>query len=127
VEAIDPIYIRALLNRATGQHSSSIRAVVTHLFTTHGKITPQQVKAKEQEAYVMHYNIFQPVDMVFNTMDDLSDLAEHANSRMSAQQQIGLAYIIFVRQPILQHDLRLWNCLAVADCTWALPGCSSRP
>jgi hypothetical protein len=91
VEAVDPIYIRALLNRATGQYSSSIRAVVTHLFTTHGKIMPQQVKAKEQEAYGMHYIILQPVDTVFNNINDLSDLEEHANSPMSAQQQIDLA------------------------------------
>jgi hypothetical protein len=48
VESIDPIYIRALLNRATGQYSTNIRAVVTHLFTTYGKITPQQVTAKQQ-------------------------------------------------------------------------------
>jgi hypothetical protein len=119
VESIDPIYIRALLNRTTGQYSSSIRAVVTHLFTTHGKITPQQVKAKEQEAYAMHYDISQPVDTVFNAIDDLSDLAEHANSPMSAQQQIDLAYVIFARQSILQHDLRLWNRLPLVDRTWA--------
>jgi hypothetical protein len=47
VETIDPIYLRALLNRATGQYSSSIRALLLHLFTTYGRITPQQVKTKE--------------------------------------------------------------------------------
>jgi hypothetical protein len=44
----------------------------------------------------MHYDILQPVDTVFNTMDNLSDLVEHANSPMSAQQQIDLTYVIFV-------------------------------
>ncbi len=35
VESIDPIYIRALLNRATGQYSTSIRAMILHLLTTY--------------------------------------------------------------------------------------------
>jgi hypothetical protein len=109
VEAIGPIYLRALLNRATGQYSTDIRAVLTHLFATHGKITPQQVTAKQQEVYKMHYDISQPVDTVFNAIEDLSDLSEHANSPMSAQQYIDLAYVVLAREPILQQDIRLWN------------------
>jgi hypothetical protein len=46
VETTDPIYLRALLNRATGQYSSSVRTLFSHLFNTYGKITPQQVTAK---------------------------------------------------------------------------------
>jgi hypothetical protein len=95
VDTIDPIYLRAMLNRATGQYSSSISALSTHLFTTYGQITPQQVKSKEMELYNMHYDISQPVDTVFNCIDDLSDLAEHASSPMTAQQMIDLAYVIF--------------------------------
>jgi hypothetical protein len=78
---------------------------MTHLFTTYGKITPQQVKGKEQEAYAMHYDISQPVDTVFNAIEDLSDLAEHANSPMSAQQQISPFYntIFACRLHLGQH------------------------
>jgi hypothetical protein len=107
-----------LLNRATGQYSSSIRALLLHLFTTYGHITPQQVKAKEMELLNMHYDISQPVDNVFNSIDDLSDLAESVNSPMSSQQMINLAYVIFAKQTILQPDLRLWNRKPVAECTW---------
>jgi hypothetical protein len=119
VESIDPIYLRALLNRATGQYSVNIRALLAHLFTTYGKITPQQVKAKEMELYNMHYDISQPVDTVFNCIDDLSELADHAGSPMSPQQMIDLAYVIFAKQPILQQDLRLWNRRPIAERTWA--------
>lgn len=118
VESIDPIYIRALLNRATGQYSSSIRAMILHFFTTYGKITPQQVKGKEMELYNMHYDISQPVDTVFNAIEDLVELADHANSPMSAQQMIDLAYVVLAKQPILQHDLRLWNRRPLVERTW---------
>jgi hypothetical protein len=118
VEAIDLIYLRALLNRATGQYSTHIRAVLNHLFATHGKITPQQVTAKQQAVYTMHYDISQPVDAVFNAIEDLSDLSEHATSPMSAQQQIDLAYVILAREPILQQDIRHWNRRPAGDRTW---------
>jgi hypothetical protein len=118
VESIDPIYLRALLNRTTGQYSSSIRDLLSHLFNTYGKITPQQVKAKEMELYNMHYDISQPVDTVFNAIDDLSELADHAGSPMTPQQMIDLAYVIFAKQPILQQDLRLWNRKLLVDRTW---------
>jgi hypothetical protein len=118
VESIDPIYLRALLNRITGQYSTDVRAVLLHLFATHGKITPHQVKAKEMSTLNMHYDISLPVDTVFNAIDDLVDLAEHALSPMSLQQMIDLAYVIFARQPILQQDLRLWNRRPTIERTW---------
>ena len=118
VASIDQIYLRALLNRTTGQYSSDLRAVLLHLFATHGKITPQQVKSKEMTTYNMHYDISQPVDTVFNSIDDLADLAEHARSPMTPQQMMDLAYVIFARQPILQQDLRLWNRRPVVERTW---------
>ena len=71
---------------------------------------PQQVKDKEMDLYNMHYDISQPVDTVFNAIEDLAELAERTVSPMSAQQMIDLAYVIFAKQPILQHDLHLWNC-----------------
>jgi hypothetical protein len=92
--------------------------VVTHLFSTYGKIMPQQVTAKQHAVYPMHYNIMQPVDTVFNTIEYLTELAEHATSPMSAQQQIDMAYVIFAREPILQQYICLWNRQPDVDHTW---------
>ena len=118
VDSLDPIYIRALLNRDTGQYSTSIRAVITHLFDTYGKITPQQVTAKQMELYNLHYDISQPVDMVFNAIQDLVELSDQANSPMTENQMVDLAYVIFAKQPILQQDLRLWNKRIPVERTW---------
>jgi hypothetical protein len=59
------------------------------------------------------------MDNVFNSINDLSDLAESDNSPMSSQQMIDLAYVSFAKQTIMQHaDLRLWNRKPVAEHTW---------
>ncbi len=118
VESIDSIYLRALLNRTTGQYATNLRDVITHLFATHGKITPQQIRAKENAIYNMAFDISQPVDTVFNAIDDLADLAEHANSSLTHQQMMDLAYVIFAKHPILQQDLRAWNRMTTVQRTW---------
>jgi hypothetical protein len=66
----------------------------------------------------MHYNISQPVDNVFNNIDDFSDLAKSASSPITSQQMIDLAYVILAKHPILQPDLRLWNRKPGAEHTW---------
>lgn len=119
VDSIDPIYLRALLNRTTGQYASNLRDVLTHLFATHGKITPQQIRAKENAVHNMAFDISMPVDTVFNAIDDLADLAEHANSAWTHQQMMDLAYVILAKHPILQQDLRAWNRMPKIHCTWA--------
>lgn len=118
VESIDPIYLRALLNRTTGQYAANLRDVLAHLFATHGRITPQQIKTKELALVHMPFDISQPVDTVFNAIDDLSDLAEHANSALTSQQMIDLAYLVFSKHPILQQDLRSWNRRPIIERTW---------
>lgn len=65
--------------------------MMTHLFATYGKLSPQQVKTKDAELTNMTFDLSQPIDIVFNAIEDLSALAIHAHSPMTAQQMIDLA------------------------------------
>jgi hypothetical protein len=61
-----------------------------------------------------------PVDTVFDSIEDLADLAEHAHSPFSPQQMMNLAYVLFSKEPILQQDLvRTWFRKPPLDKTWA--------
>jgi hypothetical protein len=44
------------------------------------------VNDKAQATSDMHYNISQPVDLVFNAIKNLVELADHANSPLTPQQ-----------------------------------------
>ena len=66
----------------------------------------------------MPFDLSLPVDSIFNAIDDLMELSEHAGIPMTADQSVNLAYVIFARQPILLHDLRAWNKKTAADKTW---------
>jgi hypothetical protein len=119
VEAIDTIYLRAKWNRATGQYTGSIRAILLHLFTTYGKITPMDVQVKEQTVSNMAYTIVQPVDVVFDAIEDLADLAETGLSPIPSQKMVAMAYLILAKEPLLRQDLLHWNRRPAADKTWA--------
>ena len=119
VEAVDTIYLRAKFNRATGQYTGSIRAILLHLFTTYGKITPLDVQIKEQSTVNMLYTIIQPVDVIFDAIEDLADLADQGLSPLPAQRMIDMAYLLLAKEPILRQDLLHWNRRPAVDKTWA--------
>jgi hypothetical protein len=119
VESIDSTYLRALLDRTTGQYATNLRDVLSHLFATHGRITPQQICDKQNAISNMAFDISMPVDTVFNEIDDLADLAEHANSALTPNQMMDLAYVIFSKHPVLLQDLRDWNRMPTINRTWA--------
>ena len=119
VEAIDTIYLRAKWNRATGQYTGSIRAILLHLFTTYGKITPMDVQVKEQAVSNMAYAIMQPVDVVFDAIEDLADLAETGLSPIPSQKMVDMAYLILAKEPLFRQDLLQWNRRPTAEKTWA--------
>ena len=119
VDSVDPIYLRAVYDRTTGQYAENVRDVLTHLFVTYGKVNALQVRAKENAIFSMAYDISTPVDTVFDAIEDLADYAEFAQSPLSPQQMMDLAYMIFSKEPVLQPDLRAWNRLPTAHRTWA--------
>jgi hypothetical protein len=119
VEAIDPGYIRPLLNRATLQYTDGVTAIMEHLYATHGRINPQLVISKEQALCNMGYSITMPVDDVFDAIEDLEELAEHAKSPLSTEHKLDLAYTLFMKEPILHHDMCIWSRKPAADKTWA--------
>jgi len=118
VDAVDPIYLRAILNRTTGQYAANLRDVLAHLYDTYGTITPQQVWAKENAIRNMVYDLSMPIDSVFDAIDDLADLADHAHSAWSPQQKMDLAHMVLAKQPALQYDLRVWNATPTINRTW---------
>ena len=119
IESIDPICLRALLNRTTGQYAANLRDVLTHLYNKYGEITPHQVWAKENAIRNMVFDLSMPVDSVFDAIDELADLAEQAQTPWSHQHMMALAFMVLEKQPSLQYDLRVWNDKPTIHRTWA--------
>ena len=55
----------------------------------------------------MPYDMSQPVDDIFNAIDALAELAEHASFPLTDIQCVNIAYIVFSRYPVLLQDLHV--------------------
>ena len=67
----------------------------------------------------MVYDISEPIDLIFNAVDDLREIAELATRPYTDIQMVDLGYMVLARQPIFRSDIRRWLRRDPADQTWA--------
>jgi len=91
VSAEELKYIAAVFNWQTGRYDSNFLAVRQHLFTTYGRITPQQLKTREMEICNMHFYMALPEDEIFNAIHELMELADHALMLMSSNHAVSVS------------------------------------
>ena len=76
------------------------------------------LESKEERLKVLDYHPRQPVDLVFNTVEDLVDYAEMANTPFSQSQIIGKAYSKFNKTGLLSIAINEWNRKPTIQKTW---------
>ena len=83
LEAIWKKYITRLRNRVTSQVPSNISLLFSSLFVIYGKISSNQLKEKYDEVASMSYDITESIDVIFNAVDELRDIADLAGRQYS--------------------------------------------
>ena len=66
----------------------------------------------------MIYDSAQPIDIIFDTIDDLVEYARLAEAELTQSQAINLALVILDRQRIFKDNIRVWKCTNQAYKTW---------
>ena len=66
----------------------------------------------------MKFNMSHPIDIVFNTINDLLEMSEYALMPILSIQAVNLAYVEFAMNPILLQELQAWNYHSAEFCTW---------
>ena len=92
--------------------------MLDHLWVTYGSVTHQQVQDHTAALHRMPHDVSEPVDKIFNAIEDLADLAEHAKVPMTEAQKVHVAYLCFISHQAFQHDFCVWNDKPQADRTW---------
>jgi hypothetical protein len=116
INAIDQQYLCAIINSVTRDITLHVHEVFEHLYRTYGNITPQSLQQKEFEVKNMVYNPQDPIDNVFNEIENFTELATHAQVPVSQLQCITIGTIILQKTRIFSVALRAWNAIAVK--TW---------
>ena len=73
--AIQSKYINAVRNRITGQLPAYIWLLKIHLFDTYGRINKNELQTKYDEKTKLAYNLKDPIDDIFNSVEDLCKIS----------------------------------------------------
>ena len=119
MKTVDDAYLTALRNRQINTINVTIPVVIDCLFNNHGRVTPAMLQHQEKIVKGMYYNTMHPVDVIFNKVEDLSDLSIAARADLCEQQLINIAYVILnntgkyqiYTQELsrLQPDQKIWT------------------
>ena len=106
-KAVNAKYTIVVGSRITVQLPADIKIIMTHLFKAYGKVNEQELQTKYDETKMV-YNISDLIDDIFNTIEDLVELAKLAGCPYTLQQQINIGYLIVSKQGIFIDDVRKW-------------------
>ena len=80
VKAVEQQWLLPITNRHSQSLTGTIAQILEFLFDTYGYVSTSMLENKENEFREMDYHPRQPVDIIFNIIEDLVDYAEMANA-----------------------------------------------
>ena len=80
IEAIDTKYITAFRNPITGKITPPVPTILDFLHNNYRRITPHQLDDKTTTVKAMIYDLAQPIDIIFNTINDLVEYSRVAEA-----------------------------------------------
>ena len=83
IEAVDTKYLAALHNTFTGQITPLVPTILDFLHNNYRRITPQQLDYKTTAIKLMTYDPDQPINIIFNSIDDLVKYARAAEAELN--------------------------------------------
>ena len=118
IEAIDTKYLAALCNPVTRQITPLVTTILEFLHNNYERITPQQLDNKTTTVKAIIYKPYQPIDIIFNSINDLVEYAKSAKAELTQSQTRNLALVILNMQRIFKDNIQAWKPTNQAYKTW---------
>ena len=112
IDAFEPQYLQALRNKHTDMINETLPRIIKYLCDTYGKVSDAEMLNREQNLSSMVYDTTQPVDVIFNNIDEHADLADIQDMPMTDRRKMQVAYVILQRSQAFLDSLKKWNARA---------------
>ena len=109
IKAIVTRYLAALCNPITGKNAPLVPTILEFLHNNYGRINPQKLDDKITKIKKMIYNPAQPIDIIFNSIDNLVEYTRATKAELTQSQTINLTLLILNRQRIFKDDIQAWK------------------
>lgn len=118
IAAIKPTYLDDRRNPNTNSITEPLNDLLAYLFRRYGNVTQVTLDKEEQKVKNMTYLLTDPINNVFQAVQDLGQLADAAENPFSDRQLLETGLHIIQNT----HDFELaqiqWNQKPPADKTW---------
>jgi hypothetical protein len=118
VQAVAAPYLIALRERSSNSLQGTVTQILDHLQAVYGRVSPQMLEDREHELRTMPYNTTDPIDVVFNAVEDYVDFAELGQQPLTQRQTIAKAYVILNKTRRFKNDITEWNRQPENQKTW---------
>lgn len=80
VQAINAEYLKALRNSTNNTITLQIINLLTYLFNMYRYVAPSKVEIVEQKLKTLYWNPYNPLVLLYNSIEDFKSLAEEATN-----------------------------------------------
>ena len=115
--AVDDMFTRALKNRFIGYANVTTKALLTHLFTTYGKISGNDLRLNTAKMNTP-YDVNLPIEVLFDQVEDGMEYADAGMHPFTPQQIVMTGQQLLQETGMFADDLKIWKRLPLLDRTW---------
>ena len=115
--AMDDMFTCALKNRFIGYANVTTKQLLTHLFTTYGKITGNDLRLNDASMN-RAYNVNLPIEVLFDQIEDGMDYADADNHPKTPAQIVMTGQQLIQETGMFADNLKLWKRLPDLERTW---------
>jgi hypothetical protein len=105
LQAVEAPYLSSIRDRDSNSLRGTVHDILTHLQEVCGRVSPQMLEDRDNDLRSKVYDPQQPIDIVFNAVEDYVDFADLGHQALSPQQSIGKACVITNKTRRFKNDI----------------------
>ena len=117
IGAVDDMFINALCDIHVGYANVTTLQLLTHLYTTYGKITDADLR-KNLDLMNEPFDVNLPVETFFRRIEECVDYASNGQTPFSKEQVVSSAFCSIQKSGFFSEDCREWKRMPTVTKTW---------
>ena len=107
------MFIRSLQHKYVRYSLTTTRTILDHLYTTYANISSADLQ-ENSAVFRTPYGINQPIETLFDRVENCGDYAAAGNTPYSLEQLLGIAFQIVYQNVLFVDDCKSWKRLTVS-------------
>jgi hypothetical protein len=117
VDTVEEKYILSLRNKYTRYNNLHPKEILTYLFDTYGKITPEDLVANDKRL-IEEWDGVEPFESVIERVNECIEFAQEADREYTENQVLDRVLVVVAKCGLYADDIKDWNKVPDEDKTW---------